>query len=228
MEANFCSRRRTQAEDHQLTGNQHLGNDFLVSAALEIGAGMDRVFAGPASRGKQRVQAIRVGPLIGVGDHLAAQFAVLGSIRYSSLDYSGIKGSLQGGTELLDLSAGKTAGCLKTPVAQETREFRVDSWPPRPHQDLLHGRLGDSWTPPSVEFRQPNKGSSPQNVSQFLGILLLGLKGVRRRGENPTNCHREAKVTAPLLDSNRIAFWAGIDRNGRFSPVDRTLPRLLP
>jgi hypothetical protein len=96
-------RMRTQAEDHQLTSEHHLGNDLLVSAALEIGAGMDRVFAGPASRGKQRVQAIRVGPLISVGDHLTAQFAVLGGIRDSPIDPPGIKGNLQGRTEVLDL-----------------------------------------------------------------------------------------------------------------------------
>jgi len=40
-------RMRTQAEGHQLTSDQHLGDDLLVSAALEMGAGMDRVFAGP-------------------------------------------------------------------------------------------------------------------------------------------------------------------------------------
>jgi len=51
---------------------------------------------------KQRVQAVRVGPPIGVGEHVAAQFAVLGGIRYSPIDRPGLKGNLQGGTEVLD------------------------------------------------------------------------------------------------------------------------------
>src|SRR5215472_5643135 len=30
--------------------------------------------------------------------------------------------------------------------------------------------------------------------------------GLRRPGENPTSCHREAKVTAPLLDSTQRPY----------------------
>lgn len=34
---------------------------------------------------------------------------------------------------------------VESGVAHEPREFRVNRWPPRPHQDLLRGRSGDSW-----------------------------------------------------------------------------------
>ena len=40
--------------------------------ALEIRAGMNGVSAGPAGRSEQRVQAIGVGPLVSVRDHLPA------------------------------------------------------------------------------------------------------------------------------------------------------------
>ena len=51
---------RAQAEDRQLTGDQHLGHNLLIFAAFEIRARMDAVSAGPAGWSEQRVQTIGV------------------------------------------------------------------------------------------------------------------------------------------------------------------------
>jgi hypothetical protein len=59
---------RAHAEDCELTGDQHFRDNLLVFASFEIGAGMNGVLARPACRGKQRVQAIGVGSLVGVRD----------------------------------------------------------------------------------------------------------------------------------------------------------------
>ena len=51
---------RAQAEDGQLTRNQHFCDDSLMFTALKIRAGMNAVFAGPARRSDQSVQTICV------------------------------------------------------------------------------------------------------------------------------------------------------------------------
>src|SRR5437588_9315655 len=61
---------RSQAGNGQLTRDQNFCYNFLVLAALEIRAGMDGVFSGPACRSEQSIQTIGVGTLIGVRDHL--------------------------------------------------------------------------------------------------------------------------------------------------------------
>ena len=93
----------TEAEDRQFAGDQHLGDNLLVFAAFKVRAGVNDVLARPPCRAKQVVQAVCVGPLVGIRDHLAAQFAVLAGIRYSPIDYHRIKGNLQGATKVLDL-----------------------------------------------------------------------------------------------------------------------------
>src|SRR5262249_54498074 len=55
-----------------------------------------------------------------------------------------------------------------------------------------------------VEFRGPTRQEERE----------LCQTGLRRPGENLTNCHREAKVTAPLLDSTQNASGPTLGRRG--------------
>src|SRR5262249_12134904 len=84
-------------------------------------------------------------------------------------------------------------------------------------------------------WHEPDKsrGLRPESVSgsgcKSPGRLGLGVQfpgptrqeetelcqtGLRRPGENLTNCHREAKVTAPLLDSTQNASGPTLGRRG--------------
>jgi len=93
---------RAQAEDRQLTGDQHLAHNLLVFAAFEIRAGVYGVLARPASRGEQGIQTIRVGPLICMGDDLATRF-VLARIGDSPLDNGRFEWNFEFTNETLDL-----------------------------------------------------------------------------------------------------------------------------
>src|SRR5215813_13281747 len=50
-------------------------------------------------------------------------------------------------------------------------------------------------------FREPDAGNPPVRFDERGEETELSQTGLRRRGESPANCHREATVTAPLLDS---------------------------
>jgi|SRR5215471_8678303 len=50
-------------------------------------------------------------------------------------------------------------------------------------------------------FREPDAGKPPVRFDEREEETGLSQTGLRRRGENPANRHREATVTAPLLDS---------------------------
>ena len=52
-------------------------------------------------------------------------------------------------------------------------------------------------------FREPDAGNPPVRFDEREEETGLSQTGLRRRGENPVNCHREATVTAPLLDSTQ-------------------------
>ena len=54
-------------------------------------------------------------------------------------------------------------------------------------------------------FREPDAGNPPVRFDEREEETELSQTGLRRRGESPANCHREATVTAPLLDST--ADW---------------------
>src|SRR5215467_5177642 len=50
-------------------------------------------------------------------------------------------------------------------------------------------------------FREPDAGNPPVRFDEREEETELCQTGLRRRGESPANRHREANVTAPLLDS---------------------------
>ena len=52
-------------------------------------------------------------------------------------------------------------------------------------------------------FREPDAGNPPVRFDEREEETELSQTGLRRRGESPTNRHREATVTAPLLDSTQ-------------------------
>src|SRR5215469_666617 len=50
-------------------------------------------------------------------------------------------------------------------------------------------------------FREPDAGNPPVRFDEREQETEPSQTGLRRRGESSANCHREATVTAPLLDS---------------------------
>src|SRR5439155_16385419 len=50
-------------------------------------------------------------------------------------------------------------------------------------------------------FREPDAGNPPVRFDEREEETEPSQTGLRRRGESPVNRHREATVTAPLLDS---------------------------
>src|SRR5262249_3064961 len=52
-------------------------------------------------------------------------------------------------------------------------------------------------------FREPDAGNPPVRFDEREEETELSQTGLRRRGESPANCHREATVNAPLLDSTQ-------------------------
>src|SRR5262249_19186882 len=50
-------------------------------------------------------------------------------------------------------------------------------------------------------FREPDAGNPPVRFDEREEETELSQTRLRRRGESSANCHREATVTAPLLDS---------------------------
>jgi hypothetical protein len=53
-------------------------------------------------------------------------------------------------------------------------------------------------------FREPDAGNLPVRFDEREEETEPRQTGLRRPGENLTNRHREANVTAPLLDSTQI------------------------
>jgi len=53
-------------------------------------------------------------------------------------------------------------------------------------------------------FREPDAGNLPVRFDEREEETELCQTGLRRWGESPANRHREATVTAPLLDSTRF------------------------
>ena len=52
-------------------------------------------------------------------------------------------------------------------------------------------------------FREPDAGNPPVRFDEREEETELSQTGLRRRGESPAHRHREATVTAPLLDSTQ-------------------------
>ena len=53
-------------------------------------------------------------------------------------------------------------------------------------------------------FREPDAGNPPVRIDEREEETERRQTGLRRSGENLTNRHREATVTAPLLDSTHL------------------------
>src|SRR5215467_9011030 len=62
-------------------------------------------------------------------------------------------------------------------------------------------------------FREPDAGNPPVRFDEREEETELCQTGLRRRGESPANRHREANVTAPLLDSTRVSDNVGGVKN---------------
>jgi len=87
---------RPQPEDGKVACHQHFRSNLLVFASFKVCAGMNGVFARPAYGGKQCIQAICVGPLVGVWNNLAARrLLVLCGIHHAPFDLGGIKRHFQ-------------------------------------------------------------------------------------------------------------------------------------
>ena len=52
-------------------------------------------------------------------------------------------------------------------------------------------------------FREPDAGNPPVRFDEREEETEPSQTGMRRRGKSPANRHREATVTAPLLDSTQ-------------------------
>jgi len=53
-------------------------------------------------------------------------------------------------------------------------------------------------------FREPDAGNPPVRFDEREEETEPSQTGMRRRGKSPANRHREATVTAPLLDSTHL------------------------
>jgi len=115
--------------------------------------------------------------------------------------------------------AVKTAACLKTPVAQEPREFRVNSWPRRPHQDLLHGRLGAHGRLLQLSLGSRTKGAVIR-MSSGSPAFSVGASG------------RDAGAGRPYFGWNEECRFRGarkrLTKRARFSVAQIGAPRQRP
>src|SRR5262249_25142703 len=71
------------------------------------------------------------------------------------------------------------------------------------HPDLCSEVAGSVTRTIVCLFREPDAGNPPVRFDEREEETELCQTGLRRRGESPANRHREANVTAPLLDSTR-------------------------
>ena len=60
-------------------------------------------------------------------------------------------------------------------------------------------------------FREPDAGNPPVRFDEREQETESSQTGLRRRGESPVSSHREAKATAPVLDSTLIGMGLGED-----------------
>src|SRR5438105_2040153 len=99
-----CRRMGTYAEDRKIAGNEHFGDDPFVLAPLKVGAGMNAVLSGPASRSNQAVEAVRVRSLVSVGDYLpTGRTAVFGGIGNPPFNDVWTEWHFQGCYKVIDL-----------------------------------------------------------------------------------------------------------------------------
>jgi hypothetical protein len=73
-------------------------------------------------------------------------------------------------------------------------------------------------------FREPDAGNPPVRFDEREEETELSQTGLRRRGESPTNRHREATVTAPLLDSTQNPCRGDFECYGDVTPTENHCP----
>ena len=69
-------------------------------------------------------------------------------------------------------------------------------------------------------FREPDAGNPPVRFDEREEETEPSQTGMRRRGKSPANRHREATVTAPLLDSTH-RFYGSVGNAGSGNCVRR-------
>src|SRR6516165_3548831 len=79
-------------------------------------------------------------------------------------------------------------------------------------------------------FREPDAGNPPVRFDEREEETEPSQTGMRRRGKSPANRHREATVTAPLLDSTQIPLNERLSAFRKSSNTKVTLirPSLWP
>ena len=76
------------------------------------------------------------------------------------------------------------------------------------HAELLGVRL----------FREPDAGNPPVRFDEREQETEPSQTGLRRRRESFVSGHREAKATAPVLDSTQNACWGGFEFPWAYGP----------
>ena len=72
-------------------------------------------------------------------------------------------------------------------------------------------------------FREPDAGNPPVRFDEREEETELSQTGLRRRGESLANRHREATVTAPLLDSTQnVLAWPLSPKRPAFAFLNQT------
>jgi hypothetical protein len=77
-------------------------------------------------------------------------------------------------------------------------------------------------------FREPDAGNPPVRFDEREEETELSQTGLRRRGESPAHRHREATVTAPLLDSTQTPLpwrWDWVNECYCFRQLSRAALR---
>jgi len=71
------------------------------------------------------------------------------------------------------------------------------------HPELCSGVAGSVTRTIVCLFREPDAGNPPVRFDEREQETESSPTGLRRRGESPVSSHREAKATAPVLDSTQ-------------------------
>ena len=98
-------------------------------------------------------------------------------------------------------TAGATASVLLDVrrTQETTKDIGIDD--KSSHPELCSEVAGGVTRNIVCLFREPDAGNPPVRFDEREEETELSQTGLRRRGESPDHRHREATVTAPLLDS---------------------------
>jgi len=105
---------------------------------------------------------------------------------------------------LLTLYSASSAWCVATSWSATSITARICRGR-APRLLTSHPTAPSAFSPRLCLFREPDAGNPPDEREEETELSPTGL---RRRGESPAHRHREATVTAPLLDSTLTPFQA--------------------